>query len=232
MTISRREFLAKAVGAATFAVGQGGLRDARARVQTEDAAECVLLDAGGNCALRESLRGYRSALAEAGARCRLASPQQLPAARYLILPGIVTLEPPIAAALRQRVEQGGVLVLESGAAFADPVEFRTHQSWLKDSFGVLVEAPVELWSEKADCRRVPYVDYSWPRPTKVRDFSRVIPVSGRGAEVMAWADGHPVALRRRMGHGTFVFLGSPLGPGLGAGDREARRWLLDLLASV
>src|SRR5205807_8785254 len=88
--------------------------------------------------------------------------------------------------------------------------------------------------------RVPYVDYVWPIPTKVRDFSRAVPVSVRASlvttrsacEVIAWADGWPVAAKRKIGKGTLVFLGSPLGPALWSGDREASCWLRKLLAAA
>jgi hypothetical protein len=41
----------------------------------------------------------------------------------------------------------------------------------------------------------------------------------------------PVALMRRVGRGTLLFLGSPLGPALWADDAEARRLLLDVVSS-
>jgi hypothetical protein len=72
---------------------------------------------------------------------------------------------------------------------------------------------------------IPYVDYLWPRETKVRDFSRVIPVSARTGDVIGKVGGLPVAWKRRMGKGTLIFLGSPMGPALRAGDPEARSWL-------
>ncbi|HEX2679673.1 MAG TPA: hypothetical protein VHQ03_00090, partial [Candidatus Dormibacteraeota bacterium] len=77
-------------------------------------------------------------------------------------------------------------------------------------------------------------DYTWPHAAKVRDFSHVVPLERQGntGEFIAWADGKPVALKRQSGRGTLIFLGSPLGPALWAGDTEARRWLLDALVSL
>jgi hypothetical protein len=40
----------------------------------------------------------------------------------------------------------------------------------------------------------------------------------------------PVALKKRVGKGTLIFLGSPLGPALGASDLEARHWLQSVTA--
>src|SRR5437764_965136 len=60
--------------------------------------------------------------------------------------------------------------------------------------------------------------------------ARTGPVGRQAGEVIAWVDGVPVALKRRGGRGgTLIFLGSPLGPALWAGDAQARRWLVDVL---
>ena len=67
-----------------------------------------------------------------------------------------------------------------------------------------------------------YVRYRWPHMALIRRFSRVIPISCPDAEAIAHYRGTPVALRRRVGRGGIVFLGSMLGPPLRAEDREAR----------
>jgi hypothetical protein len=111
-------------------------------------------------------------------------------------------------------------------------------------FDITVGHPVDLWAEKSaddtllrhgsarhsskkldSHASFPYVTYLWPRETKVRDFSRVIPVSATNGDVIGKVGGLPVALKRRMAKGTLVFLGSPLGPALRAGDSEALSWL-------
>ena len=129
--------------------------------------------------------------------------------------------------MRRMVESmhaGGLVILESGAAFASEPDLRAHRAALCDSFAVRVSAPVQLWP-----RRTPYVDYSWPFATKLRDFSRVIPLDRPTGQSIGWVDGRPVALRRRAGQGTFIFLGSPLGPALWTGDGDAKRWLLEVV---
>ena len=100
--------------------------------------------------------------------------------------------------------------------------------------GVHIEAPVRLWPGRG-ARGVPYVDYRWPSSAKIRDFSRVVPLGrqseGEG-EIIARVEGLPVALKRRLGRGHLIFLGSPLGPALWAGDAEARRWLFLTLGAA
>lgn len=92
--------------------------------------------------------------------------------------------------------RGGTVILESG------------------------ELPLELRPGRA-----PYVDFVWPIATKVRDFSKVSPVAADRGDIIATVDGIPVASRRRVGLGTLIHLGTPLGPALWFGDREARQWL-------
>src|SRR5256885_8822548 len=60
----------------------------------------------------------------------------------------------------------------------------------------------------------------------------MVPLRRQAGEVIARVDGLPVALKRSSGRGNLIFLGSPLGPALWAGDAEARRWLFDCLGTA
>ncbi len=221
MRISRRRFLATAAGAvatwlpfkALVKAGQG------------ETLDCVLLDLKENCALPESLAGYEAALKDAGTRYVKTTPGRLPPCRAVIVPACVAMEPEAAREVSGLLRQGNTVVLESGAGFADPPAFAAHQKFLQAHFDLQVEAPVSLWEGKEAGRRVPYVDYGWPLPAKIRDFSRVVPLSRRAGEVIASVDGSPVAVRRKVGKGTLVFLGSPLGPLLWSCDPQAQTWL-------
>jgi len=114
---------------------------------------------------------------------------------------------------------GGWLIFESGAGFGG---FEAQREMIGRHFGLTIEPPLDLW---AAGETVPYIDFHWPIKTKVRDFSRVVPVSVEGAEIIGTAGGKPVAARR----GTLIFLGSPIGPSLLAGDREAHLWFSELV---
>ena len=95
---------------------------------------------------------------------------------------------------------------------------------------VILEAgdlPVNLWP-----RRTPYVELTWPIATKIRDFSKVRPVSNNRGEIIATAEDRAVAFRRRIGFGTLVYLGTPVGPALWAGDAEAARWLRAVISDA
>jgi hypothetical protein len=178
MSISRRQFLASAAVALV-----------RPRLASAAPLQCTVLDLGERCALRESLAGYRMALANA-----------TPTRPVLIVPS--ALEIP-RARIHSCLWRGGTVILEAG------------------------DLPVELWP-----RRTPYVELTWPIATTVRDFSKVVPVSGGRGDVIATADGIPVATRRQIGFGTLIFLGTPIGPALWAGDAEAKQWVLAVVSGA
>ena len=154
------------------------------------------------------------------------------------------------------LEKGALVIWESGAAFLEPREFAEQQALAREYFGISVGRPLDVWSQTACQRtagdgalqayganrnarkmraigheRVPYVEYRWPREAHVRDFSRVIPVSAAtGRAVAHWGE-NPVAWSKRVGAGVLAFLGSPIGPGLRAGDSEANSLLRSMIAS-
>ncbi len=193
---------------------------------------CGLLDLHGHCEFPESLLGYRAALAEGGVPVVCVTSTSPAACQVLIIPAAFEITPYLARAVRVQLAKGGRVLLESGAAFARPEEFREHRAMLRKEFGIAVESPADLARGGCGRGRIPYMDYDWPLAVKVRDFSRVVPVDAPAREVIGRASGLPVALRRRVGRGSLVFLGSPLGPALWAGDAEARRWLGEIVAKA
>jgi hypothetical protein len=216
--ITRRHFLGCVAGSLT-----AGLPfDVPRRV--EESSRRVLLDLGEHCALRESVAGYESALASLGTMSR---------STLLIVPAALDILPPARRAIVSRLRAGATVILESGAGFCGGRDFRAHRIGLRDHFGVHVAAPVRLWSARPDSRGMPYIDYTWPSPVQIRDFSCVVPLGRQqtGGEIIAGVAGLPVGLKRRIGPGKLIFLGSPLGTALWAGDAEARRWLREVVAS-
>jgi hypothetical protein len=137
-------------------------------------------------------------------------------------------------ALRDYLDDGATILLESGAAYIGQssrethefAEFANHRAMLYEEFAICVESPRSLWPAHG----IPYVQYTWPHAAMVRDFSRVVPLAPQQGEIIARVDDLPVALRRTYRSGMLIFLGSPLGPALLFGDSEARRWMLDVFA--
>jgi hypothetical protein len=77
-----------------------------------------------------------------------------------------------------------------------------------------------------------YVRYTWPRMTLTRSFSRMIPMQCADKEVIAYYRDVPVALKRRIGRGGIVFLGSMLGPNLRAEEREAHELATAIFSEI
>ena len=225
MGITRRRFLGYTTGVVTAGLWRLPLDRTSRRY--------VLLDLNEPGCFRESVSGYESALTSAGLQWMRADARWMSPSRcaVVIVPAALEIPPPAVRAIASCLQAGASVIFESGAGFAADREFRTHRVVLRDYLQVQIEEPVDLWPDNSS-QRIPYVDYTWPRPAKVRDFSRVVPLGRQAGEVIARVDGLPVALKRSSGRGRLIFLGSPLGAALWAGDAEARRWLFDCLRTA
>jgi len=228
MGITRRRFLGYTTGVVT-----AGLRGLPGLPLDPTGRRYVLLDLNERFCSSESVSGYESTLTSAGLQWMRADARWMSPSRcaVLIVPAALEIPPPAVRAIASCLQAGASVILESGAGFAADREFRTHRIVLRDYLQVHIEEPVDLWPDNSS-QRIPYVDYTWPRPAKVRDFSRVVPLGRQAGEVIARVDGLPVALKRSSGRGRLIVLGSPLGPALWAGDAEARRWLFDCLRTA
>jgi len=224
MGITRRRFVGCVAAAATIGLPRDLWRSGAI-------PRWVLLDLKEACGLSESVSGYESALAAVGEPWIRSDAWSVTRCTGLIVPAALAIPLPAVRAIVTCLARGATVILESGAAFAGGPDFRAHRAVLRDCFQVRIEAPVQLWRARSSWRGVPYVDYTWPFPAKLRDFSRVVPLERQAGEIVAWVDDLPVALVRRSGRGTLVFLGSPVGPALWAGDGDARRWLCAVLGS-
>lgn len=206
-----------------------------------------------SCALAESLYGYQMALLAAGKRFdilthdfssenfgftpppgRLRRPPSLrrlrtPASTSLIIAPVASLTDfDHVRWLRKRIKQGATALVESGAAYLTPAEFQVQKSLIGSEFGITVMNPVKVWMRNGPFDGVPYVDFTWPSPARIRDFSHAVPLAADDAETIATQRGKVVGIKRRLGNGTLIFLGSPAGPHLLTADPEARRWFESL----
>ena len=230
--ISRREFVE---GSAWSVAGWSLLRPSGLGGGGTHAAagsDCAVLDLGVDCSLRESLRGFQKALGT-----NPINVQEIWNRRpcsLTVVPGVARMDSRLARILLDLLEAGTSVLVESGAGFSSAREFGVHREMLNNAFGIGVESPVDVWSRLADgitptC--APYVEYDWPCRTLVRDFSRMIPVVAERPDVIAWTGLLAVGMKKRVGKGTLVFLGSPLGPALLAGDPEAREWVRSVVTA-
>ncbi len=192
--LSRREF----VGVVSAAAAAG------ASVAPPRPPTWRVLDLGHDCLLRESVAGFRSA----GMHAVPLPVDTLESLSYVV-PAATGLTVELATHLSRHVQAGGWLIFESAAGFSG---FEAQREQLARYFGLTIESPINLWTGGAS---PPYVDYHWPVRTRVRDFSHVVPIRAANAEIIGSIGNIPVAARI----GRLVFLGSPIGPSLLAGDR-------------
>ena len=202
--LSRREFVG-----AVAAVGAIGAPARR--------TEWRVLDLGSDCILRESLAGFCWTGIPA-----CPGPTDGPECLSYVIPAAARLTDDLLTRLSPHVYVGGRLIFESAAGFGG---FEAQRDQLARHFHLVIEPPIDLWAGSVS---VPYVDYHWPVRTKVRDFSSVVPVQAAAAEIIGTIGQIPVAARL----GSLVFLGSPIGPSLLAGDREAHFWFNALLQQM
>jgi hypothetical protein len=250
MKVSRREFVSTA-GCAAAAASLCALPSFAFATSNSDqriAAHCAVLDLESNCALPESLAGMRAAL---GTTHRSVTEFALTSVdSIVVVPAAGAVQAETFGAVASMIENGSTVLWESGAAFLNSSDFARQQALTLEHFGIAMERPMDVWSHSASRsasveakdqsnrnmraighQQIPYVAYDWPRETRVRDFSRVIPVSGvSGVAIARWGE-TPVAWRKQIGTGTLIFIASPIGPALRAGDSDAASLLRSLIAA-
>jgi hypothetical protein len=250
MKVSRREFVNTAGCAAaaglcalpSFGFAAASNPDART------SAGCTLLDLESNCALPESLAGMRTALG--GEYRRVAEIAFDGTDSVVVVPAAGAVQAETFDSVRKLIEHGTTVLWESGAAFLEPSDFARQQALTLEHFGVSMAQPIDVWSRSASQRlnaeaknqsarnvraigheRVPYVEFRWPRETRIRDFSRAIPVSAaKGQAIAHWGE-IPIAWRKSLGAGTLIFVGSPIGPALYSGDSDAASLFSAMIAA-
>lgn len=233
MELTRRRFLECASGALAMAALPRVSRPfARRGSSVERSAGCAIVDLEGECCIAESIAGYESALAQLGVSALRVDARSVPCCAMLVVPAALRISRTTGAMIRRSLDDGATVIVESGAVFADAdgADFRTHRDTMREELLIDVASPLSLWPRPSGTDGIPYVDYSWPVAARVRDFSRVVPLQSHEPRdvIIARVRDAPVAIMRRLGSGTLVFLGSPLGPALRSGDAEARQWLADV----
>lgn len=132
-----------------------------------------------------------------------------------------------------RRQAGGLpydVLIVPGVERLDDEHHEAIQRFLARGAAVLVEYAAGKRVEQVPY--FPYVEYSWPVRVKIREFSPGSLDAAAEDEIIATFGGKAVGLRRRVGAGTLITIGSPLGPMFRTGDPDARRWLQAMLLSV
>ena len=169
-----------------------------------------------NCLSQESGDGFRSLVAAESRRKRQNHTRSI-----ILLCGDSTISPPHALRLRERAARGAWVVWESSPVSCIPQTFADRSEIMRATFGIGLCEPILLSPDRLRDTGM-YVQYRWPCPALIRTFSTVLPVTCLKTEIVAHYGRIPVAMKRRVGRGGVVFLGSMLGPNLHAEEFEAQ----------
>jgi hypothetical protein len=169
-----------------------------------------------NCISQESAGGFRSLVAAESRRKRQCGTRSI-----ILLCGDTTIGAWYALHLRERAARGTWIVWESSPISCTRENFAERTRIMRGAFGIMLREPILLSPDRLRDTGM-YVQYRWPCAAVIRTFSTVLPVTCLDSEIVAQYGGTPVAMRRRIGHGGVVFLGSMLGPNLRAEDVEAQ----------
>jgi hypothetical protein len=142
----------------------------------------------------------------------------------VVLPAARELTTDLARRLGTRASSGAWLILESGLCFTTPVIRQQQTRLWATEFGL-------SFGTSSQTTQL-YVEYLWPSRQIIRTFGACTPLSPISGEIIAHSGDAPVCCIRRVGRGGILFLGSMLGPGLAAGEREAHRLALTMVESI
>ena len=159
---------------------------------TADASSPVDIISEADCLSRESALGFG----------RIAAP----AKNVIIACGAGANARARAVQLRGRAARGAWIIWEHSPLSLD------HDETLPRVFGIQTAAPLNPGL---------YITYVWPHAALTRSFLRAVPVICSPCETVAHHSATPLAMKRRIGCGGIVFLGSMLGPNLHAREPQA-----------
>jgi hypothetical protein len=150
------------------------------------------------------------------------SPLKLERGGVIIVPAMREMSVGSASGLAEGVRSGANLWIESGLCFSSEGEVGQQLAILRNAFGLEVLRPVRTAGN-------PYVRYVLPCQKLVRTFEAVNPVASDDVEVLARFQQHVVCVRKKLGSGSIIYLGSMIGSGLLADEREAHSVVRELL---
>ncbi len=201
-----------------FVAGSAGVMALRARRPRVSESKPAILDLEAGCGLPESIRGFHAAMKSAEVVRRVRRNTDL-----IIVPGAMALAAQTVDQIHSAADMGSTIILETAIAFGNAREFAGQRRILSREFGIEIESPIDLW-RGAVGSGLPYIEYKRPL-VFVRDFGHAVPVVATGDQALAAVQNFTVAASVPFGPGKIIFLGSPLGPVLLAGDREGAHWL-------
>jgi hypothetical protein len=143
--------------------------------------------------------------------------------RAIIVPSASALEGAALSSLVREAELGSTLLIDLADGFASGSDVARTRISLERNLGIEIAHPVT-------CETGDYLVYRWPLTALVRHFTRVSYIQPGRHVPVAHLGVRPIAVRKEVGLGSVVILGSNLGSLLLAGDEEANKVFACLLA--
>jgi hypothetical protein len=168
-----------------------------------------------HCLSAESALGFRQLLASVAGDGSVSSRAS---ASLIIVPGVRQLSFASGATLLERMHLGAWVIFESGLGFSTEAKYRRQAEVCERIFDLKLLPPIKVTKHLA---RTAYIEYFRPIGCLVRTFEAVTPVCCDRSEVVAKFASYTVCTRKTIGCGGLIYLGSMLGPGLFAEEREA-----------
>lgn len=166
---------------------------------------------------QESAIGFRRLL-NRDTVSNVSSQSSIGSSSLIIVPGIRRMSPARGDYLLRRIDDGTWVILESGVGFSSMAEAKHQADLFKQIFDLTLIPPVKVAGSLAAAA---YIQYTKPVCRFARTFEAITPINCEPTDVIARLGRHSVCARKRVGRGGLVFLGSMLGPGLFAEEREA-----------
>ena len=164
------------------------------------------------------------------------------ACRVLIVPWHPIGKPQTGKALRAYAESGGTLILESPYGLFDERFYYNPviPQGLTEVFGYREKQNILVRSEEATAAvsasdRIhyqPLMEFSDPITVKVKAHTLLTPLEVTSATSIATCDGMPVAVRKKVGKGQVIYIGTNLGASIAAGDEGAMELLRAIVSGV
>ena len=200
---------------------------------------------GNEQASTESFRGYYKALWNLDLQADVIEPSKVDRASYevLIVPFHISAKRPTCDRLRQFVEAGGTLILESSFGLFDERFYHNPvvpPHGLDGAFGYREEASYAVLAKSAsgpvtegvspsdEMYYEPAIRFSAPVQVEVKAHTFLTALKLASATGIATSHGHTVAARKRVGKGEVFYIGTNLGASIARGDRGG----IELLRSI
>lgn len=141
-----------------------------------------------------------------------------------LLPACKHLTIEAASYLREQAESGTAVLIESGLAFSDDTSIAQQRRVLARGFQLTLGEAIAAPHNEAH-----YIAFTRPCGAMVRPFGLTFPIRAENCESIAHFGQCSVAVRKTIGRGQLVYLGSMLGPHLLSDDRDAHHAATHLL---